>query len=269
MRKISLSNMGLTLAADDDQAEFATKLRGAGDGMLTCIASIEEFLEEPLKSKFLSVKKQINTMLAALPPTDQAPAAMQSNAILSTLLNVLSFAQSMMSDLTSATKSSREALNSTRAGMTAEIDNAIKAKRTSKELFDKTELDATVAEAVKTAVAAERKTWEVEIKQVSDRRSALTTAGLPVPKDERLKGDDATFAAAQTKAKERIDKVNGLKVTVAPERLLTLAWDIDDPGFENALGLLKDATTQKSGKANGFVSASTDAADLKTRVGAI
>lgn len=255
----------LTLAAADPGTQAAQVIRDSANQIATCIASMLDYLEEPLKGKFLEVKNQINAMLAGLPETDKVPAALDSNLVLQQLLSILGCAQSMMTNLTEAAKGANEKLAATRASLGQDIEAAITAKVTAGDLVKKADAETRVTNAVNQA----RSDFQQEQRIVSERRLALNSLSLPVPADDKLTGKDEDFNARRDTAKARIDKLKEFKI--APERLVTLAWNTDQAAFEQTLELLKDAAgAAKTGKPNAFITpTSKQEPDLKKRVGMI
>ena len=243
--KLQLCTAGAT--DDFDSAGTITKIREAGTAMQTCIASLEDALDEPLKSKFSEIKGKINTMLAGLPETDKVPAAMASNDVLQRLLGVLQTAQMMISSLDETAKSSSKALQSTRASIPTEIANAIDAKVKSGDLVTKDEVAKKIKDATDTAITAARQSAVTELKRVTDRKLELTTASIPVPGDEVLGAEDKDYAAKKTAAEKRTKELAPFKL--AADRVLALAWNTDESAYTNYFNDLKavyaNASTHK------------------------
>ena len=146
------SPYGLTLAGlEPDQRQAAQVIRESANTISLTIASMLDFLDEPLKGKFVEVKTQIDTMLASMPPSDQAPAALGANRVLTDLLSVLGMAQSMMSHLSEVAKGARREVATVRASLTGEVESALHARIEAGELVTKEALqgkiDAAVTEA--------------------------------------------------------------------------------------------------------------------------
>jgi hypothetical protein len=250
-----MNEHALTLAgADHDQA--AQVIRDSANTISLTIASMLDFLDEPLKGQFLKVKQQIDTMLASMPPSDQAPAALNSNRILGDLSNVLAVAQSMMSQLSEVAKSARQEVATVKASLTTEIENAIKARIEAGELFAKDAVQGRIDAAVKQA----RDALAAEQQVISTRRLALNSTALPVPADALLAGEDKTFQARQDTAKARAEALKPYKVPV--EKLTQLCWNTDQAAFELALELLKE--NAPAAKPNGFIGQNGQAAGKTT-----
>lgn len=233
----------LSLHSDDTPitgAEAITKARELGTQMLTSVNGFMDILEEPFKGKFLQVKNDINTMLASLKPSDQAPAALESNAALRQVMYALANAQSMMKEMTSMVM--------TRASMTDEVEKGIQAQIKEGKLFTKANYDQMVNDAKTAAETAIRKNIEDEGKLAKTRTEILTKAGLPVPDHKHLVvGDEAAFVTRQAEVTTRVNELKpfGLK----PERILSLAWDTDKASYDTTLTLLKDVCPPKAGAA--------------------
>lgn len=249
--------MTLCMAAGDPPADTkpddAVKaIRTAGQEFQTCIASLEDILEEPLKSKFAEVKNQINKMLAGLPETDKVPAAMASNDVLRSLLGVLSSAQFMISGLQEAAKSNAKAMASTKAALPGEVTAAIDAKVKAGDFIPKAEHEQKLNDAVTAATTAARAAATAEIQLVGTRRQQLTTASIPVPGDDALTGEDKDFEAKKTAAAKRAEELKPFKL--AQERVIALCWNTDEKAYQDTLALAKSAfeAAGKPGGANPF-----------------
>ncbi len=229
-------HMLLTLAAgegDPSATESIKVIRASASTIATAVASMLDFLDEPLKSAFVKVKSDINTMLASLPPTDQVPAALNSADLLRSLMCSFQMAQSMMSSISEYGKQSRAELVTARNSMPTDIENAITAKVTAGDLLKKDDVQA----KIEAAVTAAKNDFTQGQKIVSDRRVLLTTASLPVPADEKLLGKDEEFNPRKETAKTRAEALKTYKVE--PNQLLQLCWDADQTSFDLALNLLK------------------------------
>lgn len=222
-----------------DSAAVLKAIREAGAQFQTCIASLEDILEEPLKSKFTQVKGEINKMLAGLPETDKVPAALASNGVLRDLLGILSTAQIMISSLQETAKANASAMASTKASLPGEVVAAIDAKLKAGELLTKADHDQKLADAVASAATAARASAVTELKVLGDRKQLLATASLPVPADELLLGEDKDFTAKKDLAAKRAEELKPFKL--ASERVLALCWNADEAAYQDTLTLVKQA----------------------------
>lgn len=207
----------------------------------TQICSMADYLSEPWKGHFLSLKKTYDDALEAMPPTDAVPAAMDANKVLNSFYCAMANANSLVSMLGSSlnsliTNKDREvaiALNSA-------VDAAVLKKLTDGDLIAKKDLDGLVTKALtdKTAAgelltkemstqlcsAARDQGWqlgekkvrdelsakETTVKLIGDRKKLVQTAGLPVPDatlEHLLSGTDDEFAVKRTTAESRIAKL--------------------------------------------------------------
>jgi hypothetical protein len=252
------SDRGTLLASADDDAtatatrESATKLRkGAGDISLA-VASMLDLLEEPLRGEFVKIKGDIDTMLAALPPSDQVPAAMDANGVLDRLFGMFSNAQWLIDNMKSAMESAN-ATGKAKAALSlnaAEVDRLANEKLqgfiTAGDYIKKEE----VAGQVKAGITAHTDALDALASTMAGRKTALVTASLPCPSDEVL--GDENFDARQATAAERIAKLEPHKAKIKDDKVLQLCW-CPDSEFETALGLISDmpATTRASAPATG------------------
>lgn len=261
------TNLRFTMASATpaDDATFlkqaVTTIRTQAEGFQTCIAGLADYLEEPLKSKFIEVKSEINKMLAGLPDTDKIPAASASNDILRNLLGVLSTAQMMISSLSETAKNANSSLQSARASMTGEVEKAIAAKITSGELVKKEDVQTKITDATSAAVKQAQDNFAALQKLVADRKAQLTTAGLKAPADDILAKKDEEFTPLKTQAEKRATE---LKAFGLPEdRLIALCWNPDQAAYDDAVSLM-NAVQKGGGKpgGNGFAN-HTPAAEAK------
>lgn len=228
----------LTLASDPDPTapESLKVIRASAQTISTAVASMLDYLEEPLKSAFIKVKTDINTVLAGLPETDKVPAALNSNDLLRSLMYTFQMAQQMMTGLGEFAKQAKSEMSVARNSLTTEVEKAVTAKITAGELIKK---DA-VQTQIDTAVTAARGEFSQVTKLVGDRRQLLTTASLPVPEDSKLLGKDEEFTPRKDLAKSRADLLKPFKVEA--NQMISLCWDADQTAFDLALNLLKANT---------------------------
>ncbi len=252
----------LTLCSETSTAQAAAAVVKAGDQICLSISSMLDYLDEPLKSKFLEVKGQINTMLAGMAETDKVPAATEANYVLRQLMSVLSCAQSMMAGLTETAKAANERYVTTKASIGGEVEKAINDQVGKGDLIKKADHTLAIEEAVKQA----RKTFELEAKTISDRRTSLSSLSLPAPQDAVLSGDDAAFKAKTEAAKARAEQLKGFKIS--PERLTTLCWAVDDSSFKDTVEMLKENASTEKPKPNPFVQ-STNVPAINRNIGMI
>lgn len=255
MKKISNKLSLCTAAApgEPDPETVLAAIRTAGKEFQTCIASLEDILEEPLKSKFVQVKSQINTMLAGLPESDKVPAALGANDVLRQLLGTLSMAQMMISTLDEAAKSNAKAMASTKASLPGEITSAIDARVKAGDFVTKADHDKAVSDAIASATTSARAAALAESQVIGVRKQQLATASIPVPADEALAGEDKDFTARKDAAAKRAEELKPFKL--APERVLALCWNTDEAKYNDSLELMKKAfeAAGKPGSANPFV----------------
>ncbi len=259
MKKKNLQFCTASAAGEFDTAAALKTIREAGTTFQTCISGMEGILDEPLKSKFSDVNKQIVTMLAGLPSENKAPDGSVSKEVVQSLLGVLATAQAMVASLNETAKSSVTELASTKASLTGEVEKAIAAKITSGDLITKDQATKNISDATAAAVTSARAAAVTELKTVSDRRLALTTAGLPIPADEILAVADADFKVKQDAAAKRAADLKQFS-KLKPERVLALCWNTDEPAYQESLTLMKDAFEAGGGSrgANGFSNRSAE-----------
>lgn len=256
------SSLQLTLAGttDPDEASVIRKaldaVRSGATQMQTCIASMLDILEEPLKTKFIEVKTQINQMLASLPASDMVPAANASNGILQQLLGVMANAQMMMTSLTEIATNARKEAQTALASLTGEVEKAVQAKISSGELLPKEKLDEKITDATSSAIAQAKKEFAETQKLVGERRQQLTVAKLCLPDDEVLAKKDDEFTPLKTRAEKRAKEIEGFGLPA--DRIMTLCWNADDAAYADALALMQTVTKKgpRTG-ANGFVARTT------------
>lgn len=202
--------------------------------LLTSFNSIMGDLEEPWKTHFENLKGQYNSVLAALQPTDQAPAALEASSLLTALHSSLLHAQSLVSlvaghraelskkcgELTTALASATSASAALEASLPEKIQAAIDARIKAGELVPKDTLTSLCSEAkLQGEQAGEQKVRDelaaaaAKAKVLTDRKAAVQTAGLPLPEDALLEGTDEEFTARQTVAATRVENLRKLGVS--------------------------------------------------------
>jgi hypothetical protein len=210
-------------------------IRKLATDIQTCVAGLEDIADEPLKSKFVEAKGIITKALAGIsePPKkeDEAPDMVKP------LLGILGATQSMLANVQESAKASATALATTKASIPAEIKSAIDTQIASGDLITKEQHGKLVADATATATTAARAAALTELKRVSDRKLALTTASLPVPSDEVLAKEDADFDARKATAAARVTELEPFRLPA--ERVLALAWDTDQAAYDQTLSLCK------------------------------
>lgn len=265
----------LTLATGADSGpttpESIKVIRESASTIATAVASMLDYLDEPLKSAFVKVKTDINTVLAGLPETDKVPAALNSGDLLRSLMYTFQMAQQMMTGLSEYSKQARSEMQLAKNSLTGEVEKAVGLKVTAGELIKKADLQG----HIDTAVTAARTEFTQGTKLLSDRRQLLTTASLPIPADAKLLGKDEEFNPRKDSAKNRAELLKPYKVDA--NQLITLCWDADQSGFDLALNLLKTngtpATTAPPAPAkrpSGFViptSSTKVQPELRKRIG--
>jgi hypothetical protein len=216
--------------------EAASAVRAFASGMSTEIASLVDSLPEPFKGQFLEIKGQVNQMLASLQPTDQVPAAQDSNYALRSLFYALQTAQSMIAQLGATAKNVGKELATTRASIPEETKKAIDAQIASGALFDK----EGAAKLANDAAAAAKALFKTEAKAISDRRTSLASASIPVPSDDVLVGDEAAYNAKFATAKARFEKLKAF--SLSSTSIADIAWNHSDSAFDATLEILNQAT---------------------------
>ncbi len=239
-------------AGEESVVEISTAqamlLRQGGEGMLAALNSIMEdnvnSLDEPLKTQFLTVKGNINQMLAKLPTTDQVPAANRANWSLEYLLRAFLDAQAMIGNLggmMGGMKAKLTTATNSVAELPTKIQAAIDEKVAKGELFAKKDHEL----SVNSARTEGEENANKRFKLVSDNRVIVSTNNLPMPEDTVLA--DTKFTDLQTRAGVRKDKLS--KFTLPEARITALCWSVEDAAFDQTLSDLEAANPKGSGKA--------------------
>jgi len=258
---------GLLLASDSTTEDANKALRKGATDFVTCVSGMIDYLDEPLKSKFVEAKTTVSTMLAGLPNTDKGPTGMEESLrVMQQILSVLSHAQLGMTTLAEAAKTAKAEVGTVRASITGEVEKAINTKVTAGELFSKEAIEIKVKEATDSA----RALFAKEAKTISDRRTSLAAENLPVPADETLGGEETAFKDLKTRAVGRLEKLKGFNLSSA--KLSQIAWTADDNSFTSTLELLTEAGAPKkpagsSGKPNPFISGNPTDKTLRQTIG--
>lgn len=264
-------NYLLTLAADPTAPESIKILREQATTIATAVNSMVDYLEEPLKGAFMKIKTQINSVLEGLPPTDQAPAALNSADLLRSLLGTFTMAQSMLTSMTEFSKSVKAEAQLSRSSITTEVEKLVNTRVTAGELITKEALQGKIDAAVNAA----KEQHKTATTLLNSRRTLLTTASLPVPADEQLLGDEQVFNTSQASAKTRAEALKVYKVEA--NQMISLCWDADQPTFDLALNLMKanakpaDEIPGGRKSPSGFIGSSTSkapAGEARKKLGA-
>lgn len=205
-------------------------------------ASLSAKYSDPIRKLAESLNSQLTVVLAAL-PTGEAETSWCTEDVLSGLFNCLNSANAITSQLglelskMGVTVASPEAVTAEvnklvaageliqKAGITALVDAAIKAKQEAGELVPKTLADQMCSQAKITGIEEGKLSVKKELEDAkaaeqlaSKRKEGITTAGLPLPPEEveaLLRGSDADFDAAQKRFTDREEALKKDGVTFA------------------------------------------------------
>lgn len=232
------------------QTADATKVvRDAVTQLQTCIGSISDSMDDPLKTKWKEVGTELQTILASLPvdgKDDEDKAAEAMPAIMGAVEKTLAHYETLAKD-------AAEKMQTTLASLPGKVQAEVEAKVKAGEFITKADHDKAISDATTAATTAARAAVLAETKRVGERRTLLTTASIPVPSDDILMKEDKEFGEAQEAAKKRIEELKPFGL--APERQVTLAWNTDEASYQNTISLMKDvaAKASKGAGANGFI----------------
>lgn len=210
----------------------------------TQVCGMADMLKEPFKTHFKELKNQFDSALSKLPPSEQAPAAIEAHHHLIGLCSCLSSASSLVTALSQKLNGMEEgfasALNSAvdvkvAAGITAGdyikkgdlaglVTKAIEDKVKAGELVAK-DMVTSLCSAAKTTgleegerkVREELKVSEARTQLVGTRKAALQTAGVPLPSEKLeniLAADEAAFNGAKAKVEERRGVLNKMGIAL-------------------------------------------------------
>lgn len=203
-------------------------------GFESLLASLGE-LTEPFAGEFAKLKKQINTQLAKLEPSDLVPAAQRADSILCQIKEMLRYTQDMMTQIAGVAKSATEGQRSAMASLTTQVqvetDKKVQSLLASGEYLKKDDLATKIADAV----AGAKSKWASEQKTISDRRQILASLKVAAPADDQLAGEEADFTAKKDKAVARAEKLKPF-TALKPERITQLCWASSDADFDSVLG---------------------------------
>jgi hypothetical protein len=234
-------------------------------------------LEEPWKSHFNKIKSDYDSALRDLPPTDQAPAALNAHGHLQSLYSILTNLNGLacyMGECMNRMKGAHaSALNSA-------ADAEITRRVTAGELIPKDKLtplvDAALAERLKAGDLVPRETvtqlcseatkngLAAGLKQAADaaqataataaviatRKGVLQTAGVPLPGDDLwnlLGGTDAEFTAARTTAEGRRKELEDAGVVLASDSVLWSKVWLPEDQYKTFAALAKETVVATRG----------------------
>lgn len=232
--------------------EFYTQQRQAMCSMADC-------LDEPFKTHFMSLKGEYDKALETLPPSDQAPAAMDVNRALQTfcslLLQVNAINSAMGAHMQSLKSQSSTAFNSAvdaeitkrisggvlvpvaevntrvNSGVDTAVTTEVERRLKAGELLTKDIATGLVTQARENGLKEGRETLQKEIdaktattQQVEGRKTKLATAGFPIPDKDivaLLGGTDAEFDKRKAEAETRFE---GLKKKISALNSKNPVW---------------------------------------------
>jgi len=202
------------------------------------MCSMADNLSEPWKTHFNGLKEHYDQALAALPPTDAVPAAMEANKHLSAFYSCLANANALCSMLGASMASAvKDADAKLALALNSAVAKEVLAKIAAGELVAKADLAGLVAAAladrVKTGDFVEKATvlqlcsqatttgltqGEKKVRDeqaataalqmvITTRKTHLQTCGVPVPDaalEAVLGGTEEAFAALQKTAEQRV-----------------------------------------------------------------
>lgn len=262
----------------------ADVIRKAYSGMGQSLAAAIDLLDEPWKSQFAAVKNGLDAELEALPPSDQIPAALAANNLLSSLFSQYCNFSSMFTGFTaqlSALRASVATAAPSAASLASAVDAEIAKRIAEGKLFDAAGLEVKLTEAktgltpkpeVESLCAAAKLTGIEEGKtleraaqeaaaavkaKIEERKTACSTASIPLPAAELEKilgGTDEEFTARRTKAEARLTELKGFGVSLASADGVfgTKLW-ADDAAYNDFRDIVKTFASQE--KADPFATA--------------
>lgn len=234
-------------------------------------------LEEPWKTHYLQIKSDYDSALKDLPPTDQAPLALNASNHLQCLYSMLSNTSAMCSYL----KSTMASMKPSAEVLASAVETGVAQRIASGDLVPKAELDSRISTAVEAeisrrttagelipkdthaqlcSVAKEggikegREAASVEFKAerertqtIATRKEALQTASLPgVTADvealilKSLGGSEEEFNAFKATAKARLDKFTAAGVVYNSQNPVFAKIYLPEEQFKVFEGLFLD-----------------------------
>ena len=249
----------------------ADVIRTAYGAMAQSLTAAMDMLDEPWKSQFQAVKHGLDHELEGLPPTDQIPAALAANSCLQSVHSALCQVNACFSGYMGQIASLRTSLNAapTAASVATAIEAEVAKRMQDGKLFDaagvevqitaalsrdaatkvpKAELQSLCAVAKTEGIAEGRRLQKQEMdaaaaiaKKVDERKTALSTASIPLPLadlEKLLGGADDEFNAAKTKAEARLTELKELGVSNCALPVFGKVWG-DDATFTEFRELCK------------------------------
>jgi hypothetical protein len=244
-----------------DPGETLTQIRTVTTPIITFIDTLAPFVEEgAAKSALMSAKTGITAALEAL-PKDGIGITAQSNAVIVNILSILSNAQETIKNVVAtaqnAVTQSRTALAGLPAQVTAAVTAEIQSQIAAGKLVTKADHDTQVATAVSTAKTTADAAIATNLQRGTTRMNALATAGLPLPDNVILLGEDAAFDAWKTSVATRKTELEPFKLGADRMKALMSATPA---AYADALALLKEVGPAKSASPfNPFLNSKKDA----------
>ena len=196
------------------------------EGLNTTLHGMLEHLPEGARTQINAIKTSVNAVLEKMPATDQVPATMDAACALNYLAEALARTNEMAIQITDGLRKMQDDWTSS---LNNRIQEAITSKLTSGDFLEKQKATDLVTEAHR----AGRTEALNEVKVVETRRTALATAGLPIPAEEILKLTEDDFKARQDKAKDHAEKLKATGLSLNGT-IGQIAW-LDEPAFATEL----------------------------------
>ena len=240
------------LASAEDPTETIKQVRSASTSIVGLIDTLAPFLEEGAsKAALLTCKTNINTALAGLPADGAIGVTAQANALISTILGILKGAQETIQNLSTAAQTavtqSRTALAGVPDQVKAGIDAAVQSQIAAGTLITKADHEAKLGTAKTEATTAAQSAFTAKLSKVSQRQSALATAGFSAPDNILLADDEATFTAWQAEQTARKAELEPFKL--GADRVKALMGATKE-AYTAAVALIKEVKPASSMKLN-------------------
>jgi hypothetical protein len=239
-------NMQICLASATTPKEATIALKAAGAQLQTCLNTVVNDLESPLKEQWQGAIKGMETALASIPEVDEKSV---SEEVTKALVAISGVAQTAITNAEGIAKDAGAKLQTTLASIPGQIESAIALKLKDGSLITKEVSAQSIADATSAASKAAHDSALVEVTRIGNHRMVLTTASLPVPADEILVKDDAAFEVQKLVAARRVEQLKPFGLPA--DRVLTLAWNAEETAYNDTVSLMTAAAASAAKPAAG------------------
>ena len=245
----------MSQSAGDNAKESQSAVRQFFTQQLTALGNLLGQLKEPWASEFRKLKDQYDSVLKSLPPSEQAPAALEANSQLTAVFSSLVSAQSVITYLSNEIIGLGKKHDESASQLVTYQQRCtdFDAKLKNGDLVERQKVTELCSASEKNGLEAGRKEVRDEVAKkeaaaqvIVTRKELLASAQLPVPADALLAGSDDEFKARQEKVATRTADLRKKGLSLNSKTLIDAAW-ADDAAFAGHLSLIDSVLSERGG----------------------